>query len=155
LDEPTNGLDPAGMVEMRDLLRRLAAQGKTVFISSHVLGEVQQICTRVAIIAAGRLVTESAVSDLLQHHNEFVVTVERPREALALVAALPWGAAAYLDAEQRLITQAPEAASEALTLFLVTAGFVPRTIAPRQLELEDVFLRLTAPQNGPNRGANA
>jgi ABC-2 type transport system ATP-binding protein len=155
LDEPTNGLDPAGMVEMRDLLRRLAAQGKTVFISSHVLAEVQQICTRVAIIAAGRLVTESAVSDLLQHDNEFVVTVERPREALALVAAQPWGAAAYLDAEQRLITQAPEAASEALTLFLVTAGFVPRTIAPRQLELEDVFLRLTAPHNGPNRGANA
>lgn len=56
LDEPANGLDPAGIVEMRDLLRRLATQGKTVFISSHVLAEVQQICDRVAIINHGELV---------------------------------------------------------------------------------------------------
>ena len=66
LDEPANGLDPAGIVEMRDLMRALAAQGKTVFISSHVLTEVQQICTRVAIINYGRLVTESTVEALTQ-----------------------------------------------------------------------------------------
>src|SRR5262247_1113980 len=59
LDEPANGLDPAGIVEMRDLMRRLAAEGKTVFISSHVLSEVRQICTRVAILNLGRLVTET------------------------------------------------------------------------------------------------
>jgi len=66
LDEPANGLDPAGIVEIRDLMRALAAQGKTVFISSHVLSEVQQICTRVAIINHGRLVTESTVEALTQ-----------------------------------------------------------------------------------------
>jgi ABC-2 type transport system ATP-binding protein len=155
LDEPTNGLDPAGMVEMRDLLRRLASQGKTVFVSSHVLAEVQQVCTRVAIIAAGRLITESAVADLLREGNEFIVEVERPHEALDQVNSQSWGAGAHLDGEQRLITPAPEGASEALTLFLVNQGFVPRSIAPRQLELEDVFLRLTTPQNGPTKGANA
>jgi ABC-2 type transport system ATP-binding protein len=155
LDEPTNGLDPAGIVEMRDLLRRLAAQGKTIFISSHVLAEVQQICTRVAIIASGRLVAESAVSDLLRERNEFVVVVERPRDALTHITAQPWGAGAHLDTDNHLITAAPEGQSEALTLFLVNAGFVPRSIAPRQLDLEDVFLRLTTPQDGPSTGASA
>jgi ABC-2 type transport system ATP-binding protein len=150
LDEPTNGLDPAGIVEMRDLLRRLAAEGKTIFISSHLLAEVQQMCTRVAIIAAGRLVAESAVADLLRERDEFVVEVERPREALARIAAQPWGRHACLDAESRIITPAPDGSSEALTLFLVNAGFVPRTIAPRQLDLEEVFLHLTT---GPSRPA--
>ena len=55
LDEPANGLDPAGIVEMRDLMRTLSSEGKTVFISSHVLSEVRQICTRVAILNLGRL----------------------------------------------------------------------------------------------------
>src|SRR5437588_24287 len=61
LDEPANGLDPAGVVEMRDLLRNLAGQGKTVFISSHVLSEVQQICGRVAIINLGELIKVATV----------------------------------------------------------------------------------------------
>jgi ABC-2 type transport system ATP-binding protein len=155
LDEPTNGLDPAGIVEMRDLLRRLAAEGKTIFISSHILAEVQQMCTRVAIIAAGRLVAESAVADLLRERDEFVVEVERPREALGHIAAQPWGNHAYLDAESRIVTPAPEGGSEALTLFLVNAGFVPRTIAPRQLDLEEVFLHLTASTSQPMTGASS
>ena len=85
LDEPANGLDPAGIVEMRDLLRNLAAEGKTVFISSHVLSEVQQICTRVAIINHGRLVRLAPVAELLQDGGEFEVKVDQPDE---LVAAL-------------------------------------------------------------------
>ena len=155
LDEPTNGLDPAGIVEMRDLLRRLASQGKTVFISSHVLAEVQQICTRVAIIASGRLIAESAVADLLRERNEFVVTVERPADALVQITSQSWGSGAYLDADSRIITPAPEGTSEALTVFLVNAGFAPRSLTPRQFDLEEVFLRLTAPQDGPHTGATA
>src|SRR5215470_17559981 len=73
LDEPANGLDPAGIVEMRDLMRRLAAEGKTVFISSHVLSEVRQICTRVAILNQGKLVTETTIDELVSGHGEFVV----------------------------------------------------------------------------------
>src|SRR6478736_3340923 len=87
LDEPANGLDPAGIVEMRDLLRSLAAEGKTVFVSSHVLSEVQQICTRVAIINNGRLVTESTVEELTQTDGVYAVKVRQPAEALALVKA--------------------------------------------------------------------
>src|ERR1700726_1761961 len=85
LDEPANGLDPAGIVEMRDLMHSLSSEGKTVFISSHLLPEVKQICTRVAIINLGRLVTESTVEELTSAHGEFLVTLERAQEALALV----------------------------------------------------------------------
>src|SRR5579884_1925554 len=148
LDEPTNGLDPAGIVEMRDLLRRLAAEGKTVFVSSHVLAEVQQMCTRVAIINLGRLVIESAVADLTRGAGEFEVTLDRAPEALALIRAQPWGAAARLDGDGRIVTAAPNDSGADLNLFLVRAGFAPGAVAPRAVDLEDVFLRLTAGQNG-------
>src|SRR5258706_319673 len=84
LKNPANGLDPAGIVEMRDLMHRLSAEGKTVFISSHLLSEAQQICTRVAIFNLGKLVKESTIEDLTSGHGEFSVTVVRAAEALAL-----------------------------------------------------------------------
>ena len=91
LDEPANGLDPAGIVEMRDLLRSLAAQGKTVFISSHVLTEVQQICTRIAIINLGQLITEGTVEDLTRSHGTFIVAVDQAQQALQAITRQPWG----------------------------------------------------------------
>src|SRR2546429_7192509 len=65
LDEPTTGLDPAGMRDMRDLVRRLAGERMTVLLSSHLLGEVEELCNRVAIIRKGRIVYEGALTDLL------------------------------------------------------------------------------------------
>ncbi len=143
LDEPTNGLDPAGIVEMRDLLRRLADVGKTVFVSSHALEEVRQMCSRVAIINHGRLVTESSVADLTRGRGEFVVTLDHASEALTLVRAQPWGERARLTDDGRLLTGAPDDESGALNLFLVQSGLMPRAIAPHEERLEDVFLRLT------------
>jgi ABC-2 type transport system ATP-binding protein len=143
LDEPTNGLDPAGIVEMRDLLRRLIGEGKTVFLSSHILGEVRQICTRVTIINRGRLIVESSVEELTRGHGEFIVSVSKPEEALALLRQQPWGASARLDEVRRVITGAPEGHSAALNLFLVDAGFTPESIVERAENLEEVFLRLT------------
>lgn len=144
LDEPANGLDPAGIVEMRDLLRTLSSEGKTIFISSHVLAEVQQICTRVAIINQGQLVTESTVEDLTRTQGEFRVQVEQATEALQLIQRQPWGAKARLDsATGALISPSPEGRGRNLTLFLVQAGFVPDTIAEESQDLEEVFLRLT------------
>ncbi|HKV83005.1 MAG TPA: ABC transporter ATP-binding protein [Ktedonobacterales bacterium] len=154
LDEPANGLDPAGIVEMRDLMRRLASEGKTVFISSHVLTEVRQICTRVAILNFGQLVTETTIEDLIKGHGEFTVTLEPAHlnEALALVRAQPWGQSARLDAEHgALITAAPEGHGRDLNLFLVNAGFAPETLAPQAQDLEQVFLRLTGSAEGSVR----
>ncbi|TMD29319.1 MAG: ABC transporter ATP-binding protein [Chloroflexi bacterium] len=143
LDEPANGLDPAGIVEMRDLMHRLTAEGKTVFISSHLLTEVQQICTRVSIINLGELVKVSTIEDLISGHGEFVVTLERAQEALALVKAQPWGKNARLDARGALVTTAPGKRGRDLNLFLVDAGFAPETIAQSTQDLEQVFLELT------------
>ncbi len=143
LDEPANGLDPAGIVEIRDLMHRLSAEGKTVFISSHLLPEVQQICTRVAIIHLGKLVTESTVEDLTRGHGEFTVTLERAEQVLALVQAQTWGKDARLDANGALLTPAPDGRGRDLNLFLVNAGFAPDTIAQSIQDLEQVFLHLT------------
>lgn len=143
LDEPANGLDPAGIVEMRDLMHRLTAEGKTVFISSHLLTEVQQICTRVSIINLGKLVKVSTIEDLISGHGEFVVTLERAQDALALVKAQPWGKDARLDSRGALVTTAPGKRGRDLNLFLVDAGFAPDTIAQSTQDLEQVFLALT------------
>src|SRR5256886_3658342 len=143
LDEPANGLDPAGIVEMRDLMHRLSAEGKTVFISSHLLGEVQQICTRVAIIHLGKLVTESSIEELISGRGEYSVKLERANEALALIQKQPWGKGAHLDASGALVTLAPEGRGRDLNLFLVNAGFAPDILTQTTQDLEQVFLSLT------------
>ena len=151
LDEPANGLDPAGIVEMRDLLRRLAADGKTVFISSHVLHEVQQLCTRVAIISLGRLITETTVEDLVKGQGEFAVQLERASDALAAVRSQAWGRSARLDDAGQLVTQSPDGRGRTLISFLVGAGFVPDGLQPATRDLEQVFLSLTGNGTGENR----
>src|SRR5258708_512984 len=134
LDEPANGLDPAGIVEMRDLLRRLAAAGKTVFISSHVLGEVQHICDRVAIINLGRLVRLAPVAELLRGHGEFVVRVEDTPAALALVQRHPWGASARVE-DGTLVTASPTGRGRDLMRLLGDAGLWPDVVRERQQNL--------------------
>src|SRR5690348_6626757 len=146
LDEPANGLDPAGIVEMRDLLRQLAAAGKTVFISSHVLAEVQQICDRVAIIDQGRLVRVATVADLVRGHGEFLVRVEDAAAALALVLAEPWGRSARLE-DGALVTMAPDGRGRELMRFLAAGGHWPDVVRERQQNLEEIFLSLTGAAN--------
>jgi ABC-2 type transport system ATP-binding protein len=124
-------------------MHQLSAAGKTVFISSHLLTEVQQICTRVAIINLGKLVTESTVEELTGGHGEFAVTLDRAQEALALVQAQNWGREARLNEQGALVTRAPANRGRDLNLFLVQAGFAPDTITQATQDLEEVFLRLT------------
>jgi ABC-2 type transport system ATP-binding protein len=142
LDEPANGLDPAGIVEMRDLLRRLAAAGKTVFVSSHVLAEVQQICDRVAIVNLGSLVRLATVAELLAGHGEFVLALRDPAPALALLHGQPWGASARLEAGA-LVATSPTGMGRDLVRFLAQAGIWADTIDERQRNLEEIFLSLT------------
>ena len=147
LDEPANGLDPAGIVEMRDLLHRLAGEGKTVFVSSHVLAEVQQICDRVAIINLGRLVTVAPVADLLSGRGEFEVAVDGAPEAMELLHRTDWGAGARL-AGDLILTPSPTGRGRDLLRFLVDAGIWPDRVAERQQNLEEIFLNLTGAANG-------
>ena len=149
LDEPANGLDPAGIVEMRDLMRRLAAAGKTIFISSHVLAEVQQICDRVAIINLGRLVRVAPVADLVGAHGEFAVRVEPVERALAAVREQPWGSAARIE-DGAVVTTSPTGRGRDLVQFLGQAGLWPDAVSERQHALEEIFLELTAANGGAN-----
>ena len=142
LDEPANGLDPAGIVEMRDLLRGLAAEGKTVFISSHVLSEVQQICNRVAIINHGKLIRVAPVHELIDSPGEFAIKVDAPDALVVALKLQPWGQEARVE-EGVVITRAPEGRGRNLIAFLVQNGHNPDSVAERQRDLEDIFLSLT------------
>lgn len=148
LDEPANGLDPAGIVEMRDLLQRLVAEGKTIFLSSHLLNEVQQLCTRVAIVNLGQLVTESTIEELVSGHHEFAVKVDQPQDVLNLIQRQPWGKDAHLDANNTIITSTPDGRGRSLNLFLMNQGFIPDSIGQTTEDLEQVFLRLTNSGSG-------
>ncbi len=141
LDEPVNGLDVAGIQEMRQLIRSLAAdRGKTVFLSSHLLSEVQQVCDRVAIINKGEVVRESTVAGLLDQEST-ALRVEAELLDAAEAALRPhWpvtrdGPALSVAAAR---TEAPEVARR-----LVEAGIALFGLAPVQANLEDVFLALT------------
>lgn len=143
LDEPANGLDPAGIVEMRDLLRTLSEEGKTVFLSSHVLTEVQQICSRVAIINKGRLIVESTINDLTSSNGQFTVVVDNAGNIVKLLQAQPWGTQAHIDVHGHLVTNAPNNRGRDLISFLVQNNATPDSVYAREESLEEVFLRLT------------
>ena len=143
LDEPANGLDPIGIADMRDLLRRLADDGRAIFLSNHVLHEVEVLCDRVAIIDQGRLVREGQVGTLLGGNGEFIVRVDQPQAALAVLQAQPWGASARIRAG-RLVSPSPTGRGRDLWAFLDAAGQTPETLDYARRGLEDVFLDATA-----------
>ncbi|MGH7666396.1 MAG: ABC transporter ATP-binding protein [Candidatus Dormibacteria bacterium] len=143
LDEPANGLDPAGIRSVRALLRQLRDSGKTVFISSHVLGEVERLCDRVAILRRGRLVQAGRIDEFGQSEETFLVEVENAAAALELLRRQPWGASASLDEQGRIVTGAPQGRGRDLNLLLSQAGFVPEAIQRQRRDLEEVFLELT------------
>src|SRR3989440_10887978 len=101
LDEPTNGLDPAGMFEIRQLIHRLAALGKTIFLSSHLLNEVQQVCNRVAILQKGNLIKQGNVRELLRGSEQVLVklnTLEEIQQAKTILEAAKQQGADWISA---------------------------------------------------------
>jgi len=141
LDEPTNGLDPAGMADMRDLIRALAAEGQTIMLSSHLLGEVEQVCDRVGVIADGRLLVEGTVAEL-RGTASLVLRVDPLARALP-VAARVVGAAnvSTVDSALHLATE-PSRAPD-LVRAMVDAGVDVHEVVARDRSLEDVFFAVT------------
>ncbi|GAB4427033.1 MAG: ABC transporter ATP-binding protein [Chloroflexi bacterium OHK40] len=143
LDEPTNGLDPAGTAEIRSLIRDLAAGGRTVLLCSHQLHEVEQLCGRVAILKAGRLVAEGQVAELLRRGQGLRVRVERDAaRAAELAAALPW-VAGVERAGDLLLVDAPAGRAAELNAHLTSAGVLVAEIGARGGSLEEFFLEVT------------
>jgi ABC-2 type transport system ATP-binding protein len=154
LDEPTSGLDPAGQREIRALIGAIAAGGRTVILSSHLLHEVQEICTHVAIIDRGRLVTTGPLAQILAAREEVVIRTDRPQEAVAVVRVLPEVRSVEV-AEDVLIAEMPVARAGSVNRALVTAGFEVTELRPRQRALEERFLALTeGAEEGAPHGAD-
>jgi ABC-2 type transport system ATP-binding protein len=143
LDEPATGLDPSGMRDLRELIRRLADEGMTVLLSSHQLPEVQELCDRVAIVNRGKVVYEGALDTLRRQGGAGyrLHTTDDPR-ALRLAAAQP-GIEGALAAEHGVSFQATERDVATLTVELGRAGIGILSLSPEMATLEDLFFRLT------------
>lgn len=149
LDEPSNGLDPAGMQDMRQLVRSLAEDGTTVVLSSHLLAEVQEICDRVGVIGNGRLLRESTVEDL-RGGPQLRVRATPADTALAVAMRIA-GDDGVRQAPERtaeagtLVLDLPPSSAPLLARELVAAGADVLQLTPTERSLQDAFFELTTP----------
>jgi ABC-2 type transport system ATP-binding protein len=166
LDEPANGLDPAGIVAMRDTLRHLASVGKTVFISSHLLGEVSQLADVIGIIALGKLVREGPIDTLLSGEGQVRVRVGANEIERAVAALAPLGVAARVDGSDDgrpagpanelgwlVVPIEPNRAGE-VNRVLATAGIYASGLESGS-DLESLFLELTSAAPPPTAAGPA
>ncbi len=142
LDEPTNGLDPQGTREVRALIRELAAEGATVFLSSHLLSEIEQVCSHVGVMSRGRLVAQGTLRELRDVAAPRVrVVTGQPVEAMVVLTAL--GLAAPEARDGQVLATLDGVPSERVTEALVRAGIGVRELVVERPDLEDVFVSLT------------
>jgi ABC-2 type transport system ATP-binding protein len=157
LDEPTNGLDPAGIKELREFIRRLADEGLSIFISSHLLSEIQLMCDRVAIISHGEMIFEGGVEELISQARKFVVwqvseqKVDQARSILKeservkiLDDMIDIEGISQLSQNQTIITELEEGYVADLNRLLLANGIDVLAIEWKQPTLEQLFLTMTA-----------
>jgi ABC-type multidrug transport system ATPase subunit len=142
LDEPTNGLDPAGMAEMRSFIRSLGEGGRTVVLSSHLMGEVEQVTDRVGVIRDGELVAEGTVEEL-RGRAGLRVRAEPRAEAARLMRALP-EVDEVTSVDGLLDVTVDTSRAPAINRLLVEAGIAVSELYAQRASLEDVFLELTS-----------
>jgi ABC-2 type transport system ATP-binding protein len=143
LDEPANGLDPAGIVEMRDLLRRLKGEGHTILISSHVLHEIEQVCDRIAILVKGTIRVQGPVHSLLSGGTSIKVRIDRAGEAEAILESVRWVSGVTRNGTLLLVT-APAERSAEINKILAEQGLFAAEITPQEQSLEQYFLEVTS-----------
>jgi ABC-2 type transport system ATP-binding protein len=142
LDEPTNGLDPQGTREVRHLVHEVAAEGATVFVSSHLLSEIEQMCTHVGVMSHGRLVFQGSL-DELGAASVTRIRVNTPQPDQAVRVLLELGLAAPLAADGRVTAEIGNLDSADVTAALVRAGVPVRELAVERPDLEELFVGLT------------
>ena len=140
LDEPTNGLDPAGIREIRDLVKGLGASGVTVLLSSHILAEVQQVCDSVTIIGNGRLLASGTVDDLMATTGAYRVVADDPAGAARLLQAQGMST----TADGSALTVQTERPGTDISRVLGEGRVWLHELTPLRADLESVFLDLTA-----------
>ncbi len=146
LDEPTNGLDPQGMAEMRKLIKDIGQGDRTVLLSSHLLGEVEQICDRVGVISNGRLVKQSTVQDLIGEEGVLVRAqpIDQAQELLTKMFGID--AISRQDGAIHLKTKPED--SVQVNRMLMAAGVDVSELRPFERSLEEVFFQLTGEKQG-------
>jgi ABC-2 type transport system ATP-binding protein len=149
LDEPTNGLDPAGITDFRAFVRDLVAEGRTVLLSSHLLGEVERICDAVAIVDRGRIVAQGSIAELsARDSHSILVGCDDLERARSLVVSL--GQVARVDAEGEALrvvlaqNGALDSSAAEINRLLVGAGIAVHRLEPEQASLEQTFLEITS-----------
>jgi ABC-2 type transport system ATP-binding protein len=142
LDEPTNGLDPQGTREVRSLIREIASEGTTIFVSSHLLAEVEQICSHVGVMRAGKLVFEGTLTDLRGGGAERIM-VRTPDVAAAASVLAKLGLTDVRTAELEVSAELGTERPEAICAELVHAGVRVAGLATPRPSLEDRFVELT------------
>lgn len=152
LDEPTNGLDPQGTVDMRNLILRLGQSGHTVFLSSHLLYEVEHLCTEVAIINKGKLLVQGSVQQLLQNKGKVVMEVSPTTTAVTVLTKGLGETVTSIGSNQLQTEMSPARVPEAVQA-LVDAGVKIYSIAPQKATLEDYFLSITGTGDDEKAGA--
>jgi ABC-type multidrug transport system ATPase subunit len=145
LDEPTNGLDPQGIADMRNLILRLSRElGKTVLVSSHLLSEIEQVATRMIIIDKGRKMVEGPVDELFDPANARVhLSVVQQKKAIEIIKGSSWADCLEAAIETTIVIRIPKTDVPALTRLMVGAGIDLLSVRPAN-SLEDYFLSLTA-----------
>jgi ABC-2 type transport system ATP-binding protein len=146
LDEPTNGLDPQGMVEMRDLIKSLGQGGRTVLISSHQLHEVEQICDRYGVVHSGRLIAEGAIAGT--RYSGVLVRakpISKARQSLSVLL----GRSAIRSIDGALLVSTAPARAAELNQYLVESGVQVSELRPLERSLEEIFLALTGDRRFP------
>jgi ABC-2 type transport system ATP-binding protein len=149
LDEPMNGLDPGGILEFRTMLADLTGEGRTVFLSSHLLDEVEKTCHAAAIIDRGRLIAQGPISELVRdEHNELDIVCDDQHAALDLLDGHPSVAAAYATPHGLRVTLAGINGAASINARLVTAGVSVSRLEPVHESLEHRFLEMTSRVGG-------
>ena len=149
LDEPTNGMDPAGMAEVRELIRSLGGENRTVILSSHLLNEVEQVCDSVAILSHGRLIAQGDVAELLQERGQPQVRLRTTddRKAWEILNALAWVESVSSD-NGYLVAGVDAARSWEITAALSRNEVYVSEMTSAQMSLEQYFLDVTDEAEG-------
>ncbi|HEY7417042.1 MAG TPA: ATP-binding cassette domain-containing protein, partial [Ktedonobacteraceae bacterium] len=154
LDEPTNGLDPAGVIEIRRLIQRLSALGKTIFLSSHILYEVQQVCNRVAILQKGNLIKQGNVDELLREGEQVelrFLAIEEHRRAYAILQAAQEDGVYWLNhireeinkqGQPILLVGAANQRSPEINRLLAQHDLFAAELHPREGSLEELYMKV-------------
>ncbi len=142
LDEPTNGMDPAGMAQVRFLIRELCADGRTVLLASHLLSEVEQMCDSVVIMSNGTLIAQGAITDILQSEDQVRLRTTNDEKAVAVLSALDWIKQVEIENGEVVVSAPSDRAADIATALGRSEVYVIQTHSDRR-SLERYFLEVT------------